>query len=128
MSAASASWVYLFVVYDGNVYSITQEHVDPGQIGSRIGKVTKYSDVEGTYSGNFSNRYAKGTPYYEIKGINRKEAIAVKESDSSYVKAIYEHEYGGNKTSWEDYVPYAIVIAAALLLLLLFYIRKGSRQ
>jgi len=56
IGSVSANWAYKFVVNDRSIYVISEEQVDPKQIGSRIGKVTTYSDQEGTYSGNFSNR------------------------------------------------------------------------
>ncbi|NOU70284.1 hypothetical protein GC098_02325 [Paenibacillus sp. LMG 31458] len=110
-----ADWAYAFVVYDGNTYVISKELVGQSQIGSLIGKVTKYSDREGTYSGNFSNRYPKGTEYYEIIGIKVHEAIAVKEKDGLFIKATYRGEYGGSRYDWISYLPYVIVV-----LLLLF--------
>jgi len=61
VGTVSAKWAYAFVVYDHNIYVISKEHVEPQKIGSIIGKVTKHSGEEGTYSGNFSNHYPKGT-------------------------------------------------------------------
>ncbi|MGG3560037.1 hypothetical protein ABES03_00040 [Neobacillus rhizosphaerae] len=95
ISTTYASWAYAFVVYDGNIYIISEAHIEPKQIGKKIGKVTKYSDIEGTYSGNFSNQFPKGTEYYEIKGITTKEAIAIKESKGSFIKAKYDGKYAG---------------------------------
>ena len=65
---SSAEWAYSFVVWDGYVYVLSDEEVN--QIGNEIGAVTKYSDIEGTYSGNFSNTFAKGTKYFSIKDIS----------------------------------------------------------
>lgn len=87
----------MFVVNDGKVYVISDELVDPNLIGSKIGEVTKYSDMEGTYSGNFSNRYPKGTDYYEIEGVDVNDAIAVKERLGLFIKANYNGEYAGGK-------------------------------
>ncbi|NIK75516.1 hypothetical protein FHS15_000616 [Paenibacillus castaneae] len=112
-STANASWAYMFVVNDGHIYTVSETQVDPKLIGSKIGKVTKYSDREGTYSGNFSNRYPKGTKYYEIKGIDIKEAIAIKEKEDRFIKAFYQGEYGGSRYGWQDFLPY---ISWALLL------------
>ncbi|WP_379128935.1 hypothetical protein [Paenibacillus sp. sgz500958] len=92
---ASADWAYAFVVYNGNSYVISEVQVDPGQIGSSIGTVTRYSDEEGTYSGNFSNKYPKGTKYYAINNIEVKESIAVKESGNVYIRADFQGEYAG---------------------------------
>ena len=73
--AASTDWVSHFVVYDGELYELTTVYTE--QIGERIGKVTRYSDREGTYRGTFSNYYKKGTKLYAIQG--RSDAIAIEE-------------------------------------------------
>ena len=62
-----ADWAYSFVVWYGFIYVVSDEFVEV--VDKEIGHVTKYSDREGTYSGNFSNRYKKGTAYFSIKGI-----------------------------------------------------------
>lgn len=116
VGSAYASWAFMFVVNDGNIYVITEARVEPSQIGSRIGKVTKYSDSEGTYSGNFSNRYPKGTKYYEIIGVEINDAIAVKEIEEVYVKATYGGEYAGGKNNWSDYIPNVLIVLFVLLL------------
>ncbi|MDM5336293.1 hypothetical protein QUF84_03475 [Fictibacillus enclensis] len=90
-SHVSASWAYPFVVWDHYTYSISEEYVD--QVGKEIGEVTKYSDQEGAYTGNFSNQYKKGTKYFEIKGISTDKAIAIQEPGGKYIKAIREHKY-----------------------------------
>lgn len=92
---SSAEWAYSFVVWDGYVYVLSDEEVD--QIGNEIGAVTKHSDIEDTYSGNFSNTYAKGTKYFSIKDVSTDEAIAIKDSEGLYFKATRDGEYAGNK-------------------------------
>jgi hypothetical protein len=74
---SSADWAYSFVVWDGFIYNLADDYVE--DISEKIGEVTRYSDMEGTYSGNFSNVYEKGTKYYAITGISTEEAIAVEE-------------------------------------------------
>lgn len=106
----SADWANMFVVNDGNIYVISEEHLDSKQIGLKIGKVTRYSDREGTYSGNFSNRYPKGTGYYEIIGVEKNKAIAIKDDKGLYIKATYGGEYAGNRYNWLDFLPYAFVV------------------
>jgi hypothetical protein len=90
-----ASWTYAFVVWDGYVYVLTDETVN--EVGKEIGHVTKYSDMEGTYSGNFSNVYPKGTKYYSIVGVNTDDAIAIKDETGKYIKATRNGEYASNK-------------------------------
>ena len=89
--SSSADWASSFVVWDGYIYRISDEYVE--EVDEEIGKVTKYSDREGTYFGNFSNTYKKGTKYYSIKGVSTEEAIAVEE-EGEYKKAIREGKYG----------------------------------
>lgn len=90
-SKSSADWAISFVVWKGYIYQISDEYID--DISEEIGEVTKYSDMEGTYSGNFSNEYPIGTKFYAIKGISTEEAIAIAE-DSKYRKAIRKGKYG----------------------------------
>jgi hypothetical protein len=86
----ATTWAYSFVVWDGYIYVISDEYVT--EVGSVIGHVTRYSDME-QFSGNFSNSYIKGTKYYSIEGISTDEAIAIEESDNRYIKAYREGEY-----------------------------------
>jgi hypothetical protein len=92
---SSADWAYSCVVWNGYIYKVSDEYVE--EVGKEIGEVTKYSDMEGTYSGNFSNKYEKGTKYFSIKNISTDEAIAVKEQDGKYRKAINQGKYGEKK-------------------------------
>lgn len=89
---SSTSWAKTFVVWNGYVYEISDEYVK--EVDKEIGKVTKYSDHEGTYNGNFSNKYKKGTKYYSIKGISTDVAIAIQEEDGRFRKAISDGKYG----------------------------------
>ena len=88
---SSADWAFEFVVWDGYIYQLSDEYVD--DVDEEIGEVTKYSDMEGTYSGNFSNVYEKGTKYYAMQGISTEEAIAIEE-EGKYRKAIRDGKYG----------------------------------
>ncbi|MFJ5714410.1 hypothetical protein [Neobacillus sp. NPDC093127] len=125
-----ASWVNLFVVWDGYTYVVSDENVT--EIDKEIGHVTKYSDMEGTYSGNFSNIFKKGTKYYSIKGISTDEAIAIQEKDGKYKKATREGEYAGNKNDFLESGPSIIIIGLVFLLLvvaILFHFvgKKGKK-
>ena len=88
---STADWAFEFVVWDGYIYPLSDEYVD--DVDKEIGKVTRYSDMEGTYSENFSNVYEKGTKYYAIQGISTEEAIAIEE-EGKYRKAIRDGKYG----------------------------------
>ncbi|WP_433594995.1 hypothetical protein [Lysinibacillus xylanilyticus] len=91
-NAINKSWAFGFVVWDGYIYQLSDEYVD--EVDEEIGKVTRYSDTEGTYYGNFSNVYEKGTKYYAMRGISTEEAIAIEEEDGMYRKAIRDGKYG----------------------------------
>jgi hypothetical protein len=106
-----ASWAYSFVVYDGYIYVISDEYVT--EIDKELGHVIKYSDNEGTYYGNFSNTFKKGTKYFSIKGINTDTAIAV-EDDGKFIKADREGEYAGGK-----YNPLHLVIGGGIIFIIL---------
>ena len=86
-----AKWAHSFVVWDGYIYVLKENEID--NTDKKIGEVTSYSDVEGTYSGNFSNTYEKGTKYYSIKGMSTDEAIAVQVGEGTYLQAVREGKY-----------------------------------
>ena len=116
-----AKWAFPFVVWDGYIYVISDELVE--EVDKKIGRVTKYNDMEGTYSGNFSNEYKKGTAYYSIPGVSTDEAIAIEEEGGNYKKAVRDGEYEGNKYSLG--VPIMIGFIALLLMwILLAYLKR----
>ncbi|WP_276357327.1 hypothetical protein [Cohnella caldifontis] len=95
---AAASWAFAFVAYDGKLYEASNEQVAPDRIGPKIGQVTMYSTEEtAVFSGNYSNRYPKGTKYFKIKGVDIGEAIAVQESEGIYVNAKYRGVAAGGR-------------------------------
>ena len=95
-----ADWAYSFVVWDGYIYVVSDDVVK--QIDQEIGQVTSYSDLEGTFSGNFSNTFFKGTKYYSIKNVNTYEAIAIETQDGNFIKAVREGPYAGSKSDEEN--------------------------
>ncbi|WP_139194322.1 hypothetical protein [Bacillus sp. MUM 13] len=110
-----AKWAYAFVVYDGYTYVLSEESVT--DIDKEIGEVTKYSDIEGTYSGNFSNEYHKGTKYYSIKGISTDQAIAVADH-GHYKKAERRGKYEGKKVAPIRYIETGLIIFVIVVLLM----------
>ncbi|MWV44264.1 hypothetical protein GRF59_11530 [Paenibacillus sp. HJL G12] len=121
-SEASASWAYPFVVYDNSIYAVTMEQVSSDLLGERIGKVTRFSDREGTYRGHFSNSYPKGTAYYAINGISPKQQIAVQAEKALYLKALYQGEYAasGPANNMFVWIGMAGVAAAAIVVFVLY--------
>ncbi len=124
INTAYAKWHNYFVVYNKNLYVITERKVNPELIGSKIGKVTKYSSREGTYSGNFSNKYPKGTKYYKIIGVDVNESIAVKEKDGTFTEAKYEGEYAGARCDKQTFLLFSI----GLIILVTLAWRLGRRN
>lgn len=124
----ATSWAYYFVVWDGYIYVVTDEYVT--EIDKKIGKVTKYSDME-RYSGNFSNVYKKGTKYYSIKGVSTDEAIAIKEGNGKYKKAVREAEdtYKGGKTDFSvsSFDFFIFIILFQIILLGIYFIKKKMK-
>ncbi|MFX3675385.1 MAG: hypothetical protein ACE3JQ_13215 [Paenisporosarcina sp.] len=94
-----ADWAYSFVVWDGYTYVVSDEVVN--QIDQEIGQMTMYSDIEGTYSGNFSNTFKKGTKYYSLKNVDTNETIAIGTQDGNFVKAMREGPYADPKSDDE---------------------------
>ncbi|QFF99249.1 hypothetical protein PB01_10625 [Psychrobacillus glaciei] len=92
-TAQALTRAYPFVVWEGKVYEVKQEEIIVNsEISKMIGKVSeKVNDMTGEYYGDASNYYAKGTKYYEIRGISTFTAIAIKE-DNQWVKAVYVHK------------------------------------
>jgi hypothetical protein len=126
LGSAHADWAHRFVVNDGKSYIILDTRVEPAQIGDKIGKVTSYSDEEGTYSGNFSNFYPKGTEYYAIKDIDINEAIAIKADDGSFIKAAYGGEYEGKAFSLKKVLFY--VGGIFLMIIAIMLVKNNWRR
>lgn len=119
-----ASWAYSFVVWDGYVYIISKNIAeDPAK---EIGEVTYYSDAEGTYSGNFSNTYEKGTKYFAITGVSTNVAIAVQERDGTFITAFRDHEYEGNRTV--DVPIAGVAILFIVIVFSVFFLEKRARK
>ncbi len=102
---------------------MSNTRVEPKQIGKKIGRVTKYSDQEGIYSGNFSNMFPEGTEYYEIKGVKTNDAIAVKERDELFIKANYSGQYAGSKYNWQHIFLYFSIVILLFGIICTFKIR-----
>lgn len=118
-SIQALSWAYSFVVWNGNVYEVTDENLLDSKIGKVIGQVkTKPNDMTGDYYGNASNSYPKGTKYFEIIGTSTESAIAVGVKEKQWVKAVYVHEAPFH---WMDLVtkilPFLILIAIVLIII-----------
>ncbi|WP_241675083.1 hypothetical protein [Paenibacillus luteus] len=126
LAPAYADWAKSFVVFDGGSYAISDIELEASQVGPVIGKVTKYSDSEGTYSGNFSNRFPKGTSYYKINDFPVGEAIAVGNGEGKWVKALYDGEYAGKGFSWKQALAY--VFGGFLLLMVFLFLQNTLRQ
>ncbi|PYZ98750.1 hypothetical protein CR205_09300 [Alteribacter lacisalsi] len=82
------SWAYDFVVWDGKVYEVTEEELAPEEVAGQIGSVrTQANENTGSYYGNASNAYPRGTPYFSIDGVSEREAIVVQDDESRLLVA-----------------------------------------
>ncbi|MGD6896710.1 hypothetical protein [Bacillus infantis] len=123
-SAQALSWAYPFVVWDGNVYEVTNENVPESLIGENIGEVeTRPDDMTGKYYGNASNEYQIGTNYFEIMDLPTDEGIAVEIADNEWRKAVFAHEAPSH---WMDLVPYVLLtlLLLAAAIAIAFYLKK----
>ncbi|WP_404346860.1 hypothetical protein LG311_14425 [Sutcliffiella horikoshii] len=120
------SWAYKFVVWEDGVYEVTEEVVDTSDIGKKIGEVKRMADDRmGSYYGDASNFYEKGTEYYAIKGIDSGTAIAVEDQQDKWIKAVYLHEAPFH---WTDLLPYIFLRITAVILFVFFSLRYASKK
>lgn len=111
--AVHADWASRFVVYAGGNYTVTDEVIDPSSIGDNIGQVTQYSDREGTYRGNFSNVFPKGTAYFAIRDIDANQRIAVLTPEGTYIAAAYSGPYP-TPAPWSSVYFWLIAVVVVL--------------
>lgn len=90
--AGATKWASSFVVWEGYQYTVQEEYIEKCEIESEIGQVTAYSDME-TLSGNFSNKFRKGSKYFSIRGVSTEESIAVEAGSGTYARADRSGEY-----------------------------------
>lgn len=122
-SAQALSWAYSFVVWNGNVYEVTDEIVVENEIGKSIGEVkTTPNDMTGEYYGDASNVYPIGTKYYEINNVSTDKAIAVEAKENQYHKAIFIRKA---PLHWMDIVPFLIFIV--LIIIIVKDIKTGKK-
>ena len=130
-SVQALVWAYPFVTWDGKVYEVKEEELlQKSEIGKRIGKVKTqpyYIDKARTeamaVSGDGSNVYPIGTPYYEIKGVSTSTSIAVKvgnkwiRADFVHIQETPQHKKD-SLTKLQNIAPFVIV---GLILIGFFY-------
>lgn len=126
IQTAYGDWAHKFVVYDGSSYVVSDHEVDKSLVDKKLGKVTKYSDREGTYRGNFSNHYPKGTAYYSIKDVAVSKAIAIKDQEDNYIQADYSGKYAGGKMDLQTIIPY--VFGGIIVVLVFLMVQNSLRK
>lgn len=98
LGAPLVSAAYEFVVHEGRVYEVkSSEPVTSDEIGVAIGEVT---DETSEMTSGASNAFPVGTFFYEIRGVDRSEAIAVETSPGVYVQATYTESSEIGPTIW----------------------------
>jgi len=121
-SAQALSWAYSFVVWNGNVYEMTDELLEENEIGKHIGEVkTKPNDMTGEYRGNASNEFPKGTKYYEINNVSTDIAIAVEGKANEFQKAMFIHNA---PFYWLEILPYIILIVMVTVIIIVLVRRE----
>ncbi|WP_188114471.1 hypothetical protein [Paenibacillus sp. B2(2019)] len=127
LHGVSADWAGSFVVYSGDIYEISDDELIPSEeIDKKIGHVTKYSDEEGTYRGNFSNIYPKGTPYYSIINTDPKDYIAIKTQEGIFVKAYNKGHYPNDELVKKTIWMY-LLLGTSVIVLLIIWIMKRKK-
>ncbi|MFJ8236787.1 hypothetical protein ACIQ34_13850 [Ureibacillus sp. NPDC094379] len=123
-TASALSWAYAFVVYNGNVYEVTDEVVSESEVKQQIGEVnSKPDDQTGDYYGDASNFFEIGSKYYGIKGTSKKEAIAVESKEGQFIKAEFRH-----KAPMKSRIPYQTMMYSALIMILIFLISYWRKK
>lgn len=125
-SVQALTWAYSFVVWKGNVYEVTMEKVLESNIGRYLGEVkTKPNEVTGSYYGDASNAYPKGTKYFEINGESTKTSIAVEVENRQWVKAVYVHDASFH---WMDLISKFLPLLIIVVIVVAFILRwKNGR-
>ncbi|WP_100333459.1 hypothetical protein [Bacillus alkalisoli] len=119
-SVQALSWAYSFVVWNGNVYEVTNENVLEGEIGKIIGEVkTKPNDMTGNYYGDASNAYPKGTKYYEISGTPTKNSIAVEVEEKKWHKADFVHKAPFHWMNLAKKIAPLLILGAVVVIIIL---------
>lgn len=107
-SVHALTWAYSFVVWNGNVYEVTKKKISENEIGQQLGEVkTRPNDVTGSYYGDASNAYPKGTKYFEVNGVSTETSIAVEVAENQWVKAVYVHEAPSH---WRNFLTKALPV------------------
>ncbi|WP_075618596.1 hypothetical protein [Paenisporosarcina indica] len=125
-SVQALSWSYSFVVWKGNVYEVTKEKISESDIVRHLGEVkTKPNDMTGSYYGDASNAYPKGTRYFEINGELTETSIAVEVENNQWVKAVYVHKAPFH---WMDIIIKVLPILIILLIVIAFILHWKNRR
>ncbi|RQW74147.1 hypothetical protein EBB45_13075 [Lysinibacillus composti] len=123
-TASALSWAYAFVVYNGNVYEVTDEVVSVSEVDEQIGEVkSKPDDQTGDYYGDASNFYEIGTKYYEIKGTSKKEAIAIEDGNHQFKKAEFRHE-----APIKSRIPYRSIMYGVFVIIIISFVYQWRRK
>lgn len=126
MAATALNWAIIFVVWNGNVYEVTEKPVAESQIRQAIGEVkTKVNEYTGKFHGNASNYYPIGTKYYAIEGALSSEEIAVETGEEQWVKAIFAYKAPFHLGDFLiKYLPFFLLSVLLLLGFILFKKKK----
>lgn len=92
---SSKDWAFHFVIWNGNMYIKTSETVKI--IGEQLGEVEHYSDDETDVQTDlYSNFFPEGSQLFSIEGVSTASAIAVEQTNGSYLKLESRNRGGYN--------------------------------
>ncbi|NEZ00125.1 hypothetical protein [Heyndrickxia shackletonii] len=86
--SSSTSWAFEFIRYNDVNYKVTNEEIKSKNLGEKIGEVKYYLKKEQDGKDMSSNIYPKGTEFYRINGIDKSDAIAVKDDNGKIIKLV----------------------------------------
>ena len=83
--SGGTDWSHHFIVWNGDMYIVSEEMIDESDLEMELGKVEKYSSNE-IYNENkdlvFSNHFSEGSTIFKMIGVNEYESLAVKQGET----------------------------------------------
>jgi len=77
-------WSHQFIVWDGDMYIISDDMIDESDLEMELGKVEKYSSRETNHENNdivFSNHFSEGATIFKMIEVKESESLAIKQGE-----------------------------------------------
>lgn len=84
-TSESPDWSHNFIVWNGDMYIVSEEIINESDLDMELGKVDEYSSNEiDNIDTNlvFSNHFSEGSIVFKIIGVKESESLVVKEGDT----------------------------------------------